>query len=84
MPPSQANAYVHLLAAVKAPTPAKNRIPRMRKSNPNPPPADPVAILGTIPIGCPLATLRRRLMSDRTKRIDRDQIDDSRGFCISY
>lgn len=43
--PSLAKAYVQRLAAVKEPTPAKNKIPRIKKSKPKPPPEDPVACI---------------------------------------
>ncbi len=57
------------LAAVRAPTPAKKRIPRIKNSRAKPPPAEPVAILKMRPMGWPFATLRRRLTSGRTKRM---------------
>lgn len=69
MAPSRAKAYVHLDAAVSAPIPAKNRMPRMRKRRPNPPPADPVTVLKRRPMGWPLATDRRVWTSGRTNKI---------------
>lgn len=67
--PSLAKAYVQRLAAVSAPTPAKNRIPRIRKSRPKPPAAEPVAILKIRPMGWPLATERSSETLGSTKRI---------------
>ena len=67
--PSRAKAYVHLEAAVKAPIPAKNRIPKMRKRRPKPPAAEPVTVLNKRPMGCPFATESRVATSGRTKRI---------------
>jgi hypothetical protein len=45
MAPSRAKAYVQRLAAVRAPTPAKKRMPRIRKRSPKPPAAEPVTVL---------------------------------------
>jgi hypothetical protein len=56
---------VHLLAAVRAPTPAKKRIPRMRNNSAKPPPAEPVAVLKISPMGCPFATLSKVFTSGR-------------------
>lgn len=69
MAPSRAKAYVHRLAAVRAPTPAKNMTPSMRNRSPKPPAADPVTVLNSKPSGWPLGTPSRVGMSGRTKRM---------------
>ena len=71
--PSRANAYVHRLAAVKLPTPAKNKTPRIKNNKPNPPPALPVTILNSKGIGCPVATESKVCTSGNTKRIGTSQ-----------
>lgn len=57
------------LDAVRAPTPEKNRIPRMRNRRPKPPAAEPVAVANIRPMGCPFATAKSDGMDGRMNRI---------------